>query len=232
MKKTKILYVEDEAFLAKIVKETLESKQFQVHHESDGSRVLDICRIYQPHLVILDVMLPVADGFTIGKALRKDHPTLPILYLTAKNQTTDVVQGFRSGGNDYLRKPFSLEELMVRLENLLQLSTHRRTEIANKHTELIQLGRYRFLPLRHELISDSQQYRLSYKEVALLQYLWDHRHDRIDRRALLVQVWGDDSLANSRSLDVYVTKLRRYFKTEEGVQIITLKGVGYTFVVE
>ncbi|MEL6133382.1 MAG: response regulator transcription factor, partial [Bacteroidota bacterium] len=119
--KTKILYVEDEVLLGKIVKESLQSRNYDVHHIMDGAKVLDACASYQPTICILDVMLPHVDGFELGQTLRKLYPQLPIIFLTAKTQTQDTLQGFQSGGNDYIKKPFSMEELIVRIENLLQL---------------------------------------------------------------------------------------------------------------
>ena len=119
----KILYVEDEASLAKIVKESLQSRSFEIVHLSDGQHVLETFKEFKPDICLFDVMLPIKDGFTLGKEVRSVDPKVPIIFITAKNQTTDVIEGFQSGGNDYIKKPFSLEELIVRINNLYQLST-------------------------------------------------------------------------------------------------------------
>ena len=144
MKKTKVLYVEDEPFLGKIVKESLESREFEVNMVEDGLLAMPAFEQYQPDICILDVMLPNRDGFTLGKEIRKRSPEMPIIYLTAKNQTKDVLQGFQSGGNDYLKKPFSMEELIIRIQNLLQLvRLKQKKKTANS---FVSLGQYRFYP--------------------------------------------------------------------------------------
>src|SRR4051812_15302692 len=124
MKQHRVLYVEDEAHLARIVKESLERKGFEVLHRKDGTRILEHMQSFQPDACVLDVMLPHVDGFTLGSMIRSAHPKLPIIFLTAKSQTSDVLAGFSSGGTDYLRKPFSMEELVVRLENQIRISAN------------------------------------------------------------------------------------------------------------
>ena len=122
MSKVKILYVEDEPYLGKIVKESLESRDFNVRMMEDGRGILSTVDSFQPNICVLDVMLPYKDGFTLGKEIRESNPSLPIIYLTAKSQTKDLLKGFQSGGNDYIKKPFSMEELIVRIQNILQLA--------------------------------------------------------------------------------------------------------------
>jgi DNA-binding response OmpR family regulator len=227
MKKTKVLYVEDEPFLGKIVKESLESREFEVNMIADGLLVMPAFEQYQPDICVLDVMLPNRDGFTLGKEIRKRQPGMPIIYLTAKNQTQDVIKGFQSGGNDYLKKPFSMEELIIRIQNLLQLVN---LKPVNKNTG-INLGQYSFYPQKLELQMNGESRKLSHRETQLLQILAQHKNRPVERKKILKEVWGDDSFFNSRNLDVYITKLRDYLKSDEQVQIITLKGVGYQFVV-
>ena len=227
MKKTKVLYVEDEPFLGKIVKESLESREFEVNMIADGLLVMPAFEQYQPDICVLDVMLPNRDGFTLGKEIRKRQPGMPIIYLTAKNQTQDVIKGFQSGGNDYLKKPFSMEELIIRIQNLLQLVN---LKPVNKNTG-INLGQYSFYPQKLELQMNGESRKLSHRETQLLQILAQHKNRPVERKKILKEVWGDDSFFNSRNLDVYITKLRDYLKADEQVQIITLKGVGYQFVV-
>lgn len=224
----KILYVEDEAFLAKIVKESLENRQFEVHHVSDGADVMPAFVNFQPDICVLDVMLPSVDGFTLAKQIRTQFPNLPIIFLTAKDQTHDVVQGFEIGGNDYLRKPFSMEELIVRIKNLAKTKTQNADNETINNKE-VTLGKYIFSPLTYELKLDNHHRRLSYRETELLKMLYEYRNRSLDRKHVLLTLWGDDSYFNSRNLDVYIRKLRDYLAQDNSVEIITLKGVGYHF---
>lgn len=230
MKATKILYVEDEPFLGRIVKESLESRSFQVRMIRDGAQALQAYRDFQPHVCVLDVMLPNRDGFSIGQDIREEDPRVPIMYLTAKNQTEDVLQGFKSGGNDYLRKPFSMEELIVRVQNLLQLSNRQPPAAAPGQT--ITLGQFTFLPNKYELHFQDQLRTLSHRETELLQILCNHQNRIVQRKHILQKIWGDDSFFNSRNLDVYITKMRDYLKKDPSLRIVTIKGIGYHFVVE
>ncbi|HAK13168.1 MAG TPA: DNA-binding response regulator [Chitinophagaceae bacterium] len=224
----KVLYVEDEVFLGKIVKETLESRGFEVVMETDGANVVRLFEDAQPDICILDVMLPNRNGFELAEDIRELNEDMPIIFLTAKTQTEDVVRGFKLGGNDYIRKPFSMEELIVRIENALRVKQS--TEITISGDSLV-IGRYQFHLNRQVLSIGSQEKKLSYREAELLKYLWQHRNDVIDRRELLNHIWGNDSFFNSRNLDVYITKLRGYLKDDTTVEILTIKGVGYRFVI-
>lgn len=223
-----ILYIEDELFLGKIVKETLESRGFAVVMEDDGAKVMQAFQRVQPAICVLDVMLPNKDGFTLAREIRQQNATVPILFLTAKTQTEDVVKGFGEGGNDYLRKPFSMEELIARINNLLQLTGHQQIEKADADT--IAIGQYLFNKPRQVLHFRQQERKLSYRESELLLYLFEHRNHIIERRDLLNAIWGNDSIFNSRNLDVYITKIRSYLKDDPALEILTIKGVGYRFV--
>jgi len=227
----RILYVEDEPFLGKIVKESLESRQFEVHWVTDGAEVLEAFERLRPDVCVLDVMLPHRDGFSLGRDIRARHPQVPIIFLTAKNQTEDVLQGFDSGGNDYLRKPFSQEELIVRIRNLVALMKGGAAAAPRPELEGIRLGRFAFFPTRQELLLDGQPLRqLSHRESQLLEMLSVKSNAVVERKDILKQVWGHDSIFNSRNLDVYITRLREHLKEDAAVQILTLKGVGYRLV--
>jgi DNA-binding response OmpR family regulator len=228
--KKKVLYIEDEPFLARIVKETLELKDYEVLHKKDGSKIMETVRSFAPDICILDVMLPGADGYTLGADIRSANAQLPIIFLTAKGQTEDVLKGFSSGGTDYLKKPFSMEELMVRIENQLRLNA-KRGELVDTPGEEVKLGNYHFNPGRYELRLEDTVIKLSSRESEVLKVLCDHINRTTDRRRLLTAVWGDDSFFNSRNLDVYIRKLRDYFSQDPRIEIITLKGKGYHFVV-
>lgn len=225
MSKIKLLYVEDEPFLGKIVKESLESRQFEVCMVADGAQVIQALHDFKPNICVLDVMLPNRDGFSLGTEIRAKNPDLPIVFVTAKTQTEDVLKGFSSGGNDFLRKPFSMEELIVRLHNLLALVQGKGTA----PSEVVSIGKYRFYPLKYELHLGETARKLSAREADLLKILLENRNFTVARKDILLKVWGDDHFFNSRNLDVYITKLRDYFKEDPEIKIITIKGVGYHF---
>jgi DNA-binding response OmpR family regulator len=223
--RVKILYVEDELSLGKIVKETLETRGFEVMMIDDGAKVIEAFIKFEPDICILDIMLPNRSGFELAKDIRQIRKDVPIIFLTAKTQTEDVVKGFTLGGNDYIRKPFSMEELIVRMEHLLA----KKQTILNG-TDVLCIGRYRYQQQRQLLELDGNEKKLSYREAELLKFLWVNKHDVIDRKQLLMHIWGNDSFFNSRNLDVYITKLRGYLKDDSSIEIITIKGVGYRFV--
>lgn len=229
MKAAKILYAEDELFLGKIVKESLESRGYEVLMEPDGDKVFALFQQHQPDICVLDVMLPNKDGFAIAEEIRKIDQQVPVIFLTAKTQTEDLVKGFKTGGNDYIRKPFSMEELIVRIENVLRF---RKGEIkTDEKKDVVKIGRYTF-HLNHQLLKNNgDERKLSFRESELLRILYENRDKIIDRRDILNLLWGNDNFLNSRNLDVYITKLRGYLKADTGLEILTIKGVGYRFVV-
>jgi len=227
MSPTKIFYVEDELFLGKIVKESLESRGFEVIMESDGAKATGLFKESKPDVCVLDVMLPNKDGFTIADEIRNIDEEVPIIFLTAKTQTEDVVKGFMLGGNDYVRKPFSMEELIVRIQHVLR----QKIEGPKKATgDLVTIGKYNFQLNRQVLNDGKEDRKLSYRENELLKLLYENRDKIIDRRDILNLLWGNDSFFNSRNLDVYITKLRSYLKEDPSLEIITIKGIGYRFV--
>ena len=229
---TKVLYVEDELFLGKIVQESLESRGFEVKMVDDGAKVMASFDSFLPDICLLDVMLPNRNGFELGADIRQRFPNLPIIFLTAKTQTEDVLKGFTSGGNDYIRKPFSMEELIARIHNLLNLSGQNPGETGSEPNGIIHLGKYEFDLRKYELRFEAQIRKLSHREAELLKILADHRNFTVERKEIMLQIWGDDSFFNSRNLDVYITRLRDYLREDDRVQIITLKGVGYQFIVD
>jgi len=230
----KVLYIEDEEHLAGIVKETMELKGYTVMHQTHGVKILDLMNSFEPDICVLDVMLPYLDGFSIGNNIRKVYKDMPIIFLTAKSQTADVLEGFASGGNDYLKKPFSMEELMARMENLIQLkqgkqNVHPAEKTPGQH---FSLGSFVYNPQKMELTNGEQVTKLSNREAEIMNIFCLHLNTTIDRRELMQIVWGDDSYFISRNLDVYIRRLRDYFASGKGVEIITLKGKGYHFSVE
>lgn len=230
MTKTKILYVEDEPFLGKIVKESLESRDFEVKMVADGRHVLAAFQLFKPEICVMDIMLPHIDGYTLAKDIRRLSPTLPIIFLTAKTQTEDVLKGFEVGGNDFIRKPFSMEELIVRIQSLLKMVNGQKK--TPSVSEPISIGKFEFLPFKYELRIGESVRKLSHRESELLKILNENRQFTVNRKDILLKIWGDDSFFNSRNLDVYITKLRDYLKGDPAVEIMTVKGVGYNFIVE
>lgn len=225
MPKSKLLYVEDEPFLARIVKESLESRDYFVALTDNGANAVSLFTEIKPDVCILDVMLPWKDGYAIAREIRSICPKVPILFVTAKTQTQDLIKGFESGGNDYIRKPFSVEELIVRINNLLELTNG----MQQNSDEILTFGSFQFSPLRYELKSHQTERALSHREATLLKMLVTHQNKPILRKDILLQIWGDDSFFNSRNLDVYITKLRDYLKEDPGIKITTIKGHGYLF---
>lgn len=228
--RTKVLYVEDEPFLGKVVRETLISQGFDVTHIEDGAKVMASFSAFSPDVCVLDIMLPHVDGYMLCRAIKDRYPSLPVIFLTAKTETADLVKGFEAGGTDYIRKPFSIEELIVRINNQINLSsgTGKRDEHENRE---IVLGRYKYYPLRYELHAPSEVIKLSQREQEVLRFLLSNENRVVDRRFLLKTIWGDDSFFNSRTLDVYIRKLRTYFSEDPAIEIVTLKGRGYLFLV-
>ena len=227
MKKVKILYVEDEVFLAKIVSETLQSRGFDVVLEMDGGKAMDLFTKEKPDVCVLDIMLPHKDGFTIADEIREKDTQVPIIFLSAKSQTSDVLIGFKSGANDYIRKPFSIEELIVRIDNVLKNKS-----ATQDGAEEVAIGKYLFNIKRQTLNHPGENRKLSYRESELLRLLYENRDKIVERSEILTLLWGSDSFFNSRNLDVYITKLRGYLKLDPSIEIITIKGIGYRFVME
>lgn len=227
---TNILLAEDEAVLGKLVKEAMESKGFTVQWAKNGSDALQAYKKEQPDICILDVMMPGIDGFTLAKQIRAINADIPILFLTARSQTSDVLKGYESGGNDYLRKPFSLEELYLRINELLRRikSTVSTDDIADEY----KIGKYTFLPQAQLLSIDNEKIKLSNKETLLLQELVIHKNRLMERRQTLIKLWGDDNFFNGRNMDVYIAKLRKHLAADASLSIINVRGHGFKLVQE
>jgi len=228
--KTRILYIEDEPYLGRIVKETLENQGYQVIWETDGARVMNQFADFDPQICILDIMLPHVDGYELCRQIKSKIPSLPVIFLTARTETSDLVKGFDAGGTDYIRKPFSIEELIARIENQLSLANGSESG-SNPTREQVRLGLYTYYPNRYELEYPGGKFTLSLREGEILSVLSGSLNRVIERKHLLINVWGDDSFFNSRNLDVYIRKLREYLKHDPKIRIQTLKGKGYLFLV-
>ena len=206
-----------------LVRDHLVKHGYEVHWCSNGNEAVQLFLSSKPDLCILDIMLPGTNGFEIGKKIRQYDRAIPIIFLTAKSESKDVVEGFRSGGNDYLRKPFSLEELQARITNLLAMA-------GKTSPGLYKVGDLSFDPVRMTLENSHDSISLSHRENELLKMLVARVGSPVERKHILLELWGDDHFFNSRNLDVYVTRLRKYLKMDPEVQLLTLKGVGYQLV--
>ncbi len=219
-----IVLAEDEPSLGQIIKESLETRNFRVHLARNGQEAVSLYKSVSPKLLVLDVMMPKKDGFTLAKEIRLENDTVPIIFLTAKSQTQDVVEGFTIGGNDYLKKPFSMEELIVRINNLLH-----RTKI-DQSSEILPIGKYIFDFPKQLLTYQSESHQLTHREANLLFHLVKNKNQVLNRSMILKKLWGDDDFFNGRSMDVFITKLRKKLKQDNTIQIINVRGFGYKLV--
>lgn len=224
----RILLIEDETKLSFIIKETLGLYEFEVYTAIDGVDGLRIFSEVKPDLVIVDIMMPRMDGFEVISHIRILDKKIPIIILTAKAQTMDLVKGFDMGCNDYIRKPFIMDELIVRVRSLLNTVANI-TEQPDR--DIIRIGQFIFHIQAQQLLSPSNKYELSYKEAEILKRLCIQPNRIIDRKSLLFELWGDDNLFNSKNLNVYITRLRQYLKDDKNIQIINLRNIGYKLVI-
>tara|TARA_A100000171_G_scaffold42526_1_gene43978 strand:- start:836 stop:1516 length:681 start_codon:yes stop_codon:yes gene_type:complete len=222
--KIKILLAEDEMALGTIIKESLETRGFDVLFCTNGEQALSTYRSEKPELLVLDVMMPKKDGFTLVKEIRAENEKIPVIFLTSKSRTEDVVEGFGLGGNDYLKKPFSMEELIVRIHALLDRKRKRES------SEEVNIGQYRFNLSKQKLVFRGQEQALTHREAQLLFHLSENRNAVTDRGLILTQLWGNDDFFNARSMDVFITKLRKKLCEDETVEILNVRGYGYKLV--
>lgn len=223
----KILLAEDEPSLALIIKESLETRNFQVIVCADGQQALQQYREEAPQLLVLDVMMPKTDGFALAREIRAADTKTPIIFLTAKSQTKDVVEGFHYGGNDYLKKPFSMEELIVRIYALLNRVGGSALQEPDQE---IAIGSYRFDPTRQTLTCGPASVPLTHRETQVLRHLYQNRNQMVTRSFILTEIWGQDDFFSGRSLDVFISKLRRKLSADPRVQIINSRGFGYKLI--
>jgi len=224
MNKPTVLLVEDEESLGFLIKENLETRDFKVLYAPNGKEAYDMYLENNPDILVLDVMMPVMDGYTLAKKIRGTDNRVPIIFLTSKSQTKDVLEGFSHGGNDYIKKPFSMEELIVRMQSLLS-----RVQI-QKETEQISIGKYSFNKTTQVLRFNDEVQTLTHKETMLLFHLSEKRNQVLDRSETLLKLWGTDDFFNARSMDVFITKLRKKLKMDPAIQIINIRGCGYKLI--
>lgn len=225
-KKIKLILAEDEIALGQIIKESLETRDFDVILCENGVKAFEKYKSEQPEILVLDVMMPKKDGFTLVKEIRAIDKRIPIIFLTAKSQTEDVVEGFSIGGNDYLKKPFSMEELIVRIHNLLN-----RTQV-QKTADILNIGEYQFnFPKQLLHYKEEAPLQLTHREAHLLFHLIKNQNKVLDRSLILNKLWGTDDFFSARSMDVFISKLRKKLNKDDSIQIINVRGFGYKLTV-
>jgi len=227
VKKPAILLAEDEEALGNIIAESLETSGFAITHVTDGRQALQMLQDGSFALALLDVMMPGMDGFTVAQQLRLTNKQIPLIFLTSKTMPHDVVAGFESGGNDYVKKPFSMLELVARIKALLG-NNRLQQNIAQQ--PVVSIGLYNFDWIKQQLTYTTELRQLTARESEILWLLYQNNKTLLTKQQLLNTIWGDDNFFNARTLDVFITRLRKLLKKDPQVQIINIRGAGYKLV--
>lgn len=225
--KINILLAEDDRNLGVILKKYLETKDMPVTLCADGEEALKAFKDGNFNFCIFDVTMPLMDGFTLAKMVKKLDRRIPIIFLTARSDQKDIIEGFKLGADDYVTKPFSMDVLVLRIQAI-----YNRTMIDAPAPTTFKLGSFTFDAPRHLLIKGEERRKLTSKEADLLLLLCEHMNETLERSVALNKVWYEDSYFNARSMDVYVTKLRKIFKDEPNVELANIHGVGFKLVVK
>jgi len=227
MKNIRILLAEDDNNLGILLKNYLTAKNYETILSINGNQALEFFRKESFNLCVLDIMMPEMDGLTLGKEIRRVSPDVPIIFLTAKNQKEDIIDGFKSGADDYITKPFSMEELLYRIEAILRRTAN--ISIHQKKKSYV-IGGYSFDPLKQILLYNNEPIKLTTKESELLELLCRHENEILERNFALKTIWIDDNVFNARSMDVYITRLRKYLNEDSSVKILNVHGRGYKLI--
>lgn len=227
--KSKILLVEDDPNFGKVLKNYLELNDYVVELARDGILGLAAFRREKYDLCILDVMMPNLDGFSLAEEIRNVDIDIPLFFLTAKNMKEDILNGYRLGADDYILKPFDSEILLLKIKAILK----RNADSVEKHNEAFEftIGKFSFNSKLRELVLGTEKHVLSPKENDLLKMLCENMNDLLPREQALKKIWGSDTYFNGRSMDVYIAKLRKFLKDDEGVEIVNIHGNGFRLVV-
>ncbi|MBK8502654.1 MAG: response regulator transcription factor [Saprospiraceae bacterium] len=231
--KQRILLVEDDQNFGDVLRSYLEMHDYDVLLETDGEAGLNAYKNGEFNLCIFDVMMPKKDGFTLAREIRSKDDEMPIIFLTAKTMKDDVLQGFKIGADDYITKPFNSEELLLRIHAILKRSQHKSDP--NEDVKEFEIGKFHFnYPLRiltYKGNDDSAQEKLSPKEAHLLKMFCLRKNDVLSRSEALTKIWGEDNYFTARSMDVFVTKLRKYLKLDANIEIVNIHGNGFQLLV-
>jgi two-component system, OmpR family, response regulator len=225
--KIRILLAEDDENLGMLLNEYLKAKDYDTQLFADGDKAYRSFVKEHYDLCILDVMMPIKDGFTLAKEIRQVNVDIPIIFLTAKSLKEDVIEGFKIGGDDYITKPFSMEELLFRIEAILRRSGTGNNQGA---VEVYEIGKYTYDTKKQTLKFEDEATRLTTKEGELLKLLCNNKNKILDRNFALKTIWLDDNYFNARSMDVYITKLRKYLKKDPSIEIINVHGKGFKLI--
>lgn len=228
MFKTRILLAEDDENLGMLLREYLKAKGFDAEWYTNGEKAFKNYMTNHFDLCILDIMMPVKDGLTLAKEIRAINSNVPIIFLTAKSMKDDVLEGFKIGADDYITKPFSMEELLYRIEAILR----RIDGSENKEVTEFNIGRYIFDSIKQVLVLDGNESKLTTKEADLLKLLCMNKNKVLERNYALKSIWIDDNYFNARSMDVYIAKLRKLLKDDENVKIMNIHGKGFRLIDE
>ena len=223
----RILLAEDDSNLGILLKNYLTAKSYETTLYINGILALDAFRNKTFDLCILDIMMPEMDGLTLAREIRHSNPEIPVIFLTAKNQQEDILEGFRSGADDYITKPFSMEELILRIEAILRRTTG---ATVNKKEDPYAIGHYNFNHSQQTLTYKDQQIKLTTKESELLELLCRSENLIMERNYALKTIWTDDNYFNARSMDVYISRLRKYLSKDPSVKIVNVHGRGYKLI--
>lgn len=226
MEKIHVLLVEDELTLAMIIKDTLEEQDFLITTAKNGEEGLHTFFEQKPDVVVADVMMPRMDGFEMVRRIRQSDKVTPVLFLTARSAINDVVAGFELGANDYLKKPFGMQELIVRIKALM-----RKAFVEKEIPTSYEIGDYHFNSVTQQLCFAGSCQELSHRESEILKRLCDNRNEVVNSQSILLELWGDDSFFNSRSLHVFITKLRHKLAKDNRIRIVNIRGIGYKLIV-
>lgn len=225
--KKKILLAEDDSNLGALLRTYLSAKNYDTTLAMNGKSALKAFSSETYDLCILDIMMPEMDGLVLAKSIRNINPSMPIIFLTAKNQKEDIIEGFKTGADDYITKPFSMEELLYRIEAILRRTN---SSFALKTEDVYRIGNYTFDHKRQLLTHGDQTTTLTTKESELLKLLCRHKNEILERNYALRSIWIDDNYFNARSMDVYITRLRKYLKKDPSVKILNIHGRGYRLI--
>lgn len=227
--KLRILLVEDDPNLGTLLKEYLTAKDFMVVLAENGQDGFDMFCRDNYDICVLDVMMPIKDGITLAKEIRLKDKNMPVIFLTAKSMKEDAIEGFKAGADDYITKPFSMEELLMRIQAILRRSNKQSLSLADETK--FDVGNYVFDSEAQQLVINEGFTKLTTKENALLRLLCLHKNDVLDRNFALKSIWQDDNYFNGRSMDVYIAKLRKYLREDEKVEIINVHGKGFKLLI-
>jgi DNA-binding response OmpR family regulator len=225
MEKIKVLLVEDDSNLGNLLKEYLEAKGFSTVLAVNGKQGYELFSKDKFNICILDVMMPIKDGYTLAKEIRALDENVPIVFLTAKSMKEDAIEGFKVGADDYINKPFSMEELLLRLKAIIRRTENKNTK--NSDQTVFKIGNYSFDYSHQTLTLNDVAQKLTTKEADLLRLLCINANDVLDRNFALKSIWKDDNYFNGRSMDVYIAKLRKYLKEDSKVELINVHGKGF-----